>query len=112
MELKKIFFATVQDRKEGRGTKKKGEEKNKRNRKMVALNPTLANITLNINELNRLIKRSALILLGLKAESVTADRSSPDLLSSPDSWDIIFTYFSSYLTRCVPAQCPSPGTEA
>lgn len=78
---------------------------------MVALNPTLANITLNINELNRLIKCSALILLGLKAESVTADHSSPDLLSSPDSWDIIFIYFSSYLTRCAPAQHPSPGTE-
>lgn len=76
---------------------------------MADLNPALANITLNINELNRLIKLSALFLLGLKAKSVTAGHSFPDLLSPPDSQDITFIHFSSSLTSCAPVQCPLLG---
>lgn len=55
--------------------KREREKKNKKNSKMADLNPALANITLNINELNRLIKLSALSLLGLKAKSVTTGHS-------------------------------------
>lgn len=92
-----------------RNQKKRERREKQKNCKMVDLNRTLANITLNINELNRLIKFSALILLGLKAKSVTAGHSFPDLLSPPDSQDIIFIHFSSSLTSCAPVQCPLLG---
>lgn len=98
-----------QERRRRNQKKREREGKNKKNSKMVDLNWTLANITLNINELNRLIKFSALILLGLKAKSVTAGHSFPDLLSPPDSQDIIFIHFSSSLTSCAPVQYPLLG---